>query len=1562
MKAALRMLVTVVLVGTLAACGSSQRDTPQPLAGPSFLISDQTHHDGTHGFFFLFPMVPPAAYGPSFKSGLKPVVTIEELPPGTRGLIATYTATSGPYGGKVFELGESYNVFWPTAPFNLNPAYMYRIRVSVGGLELGLADVDVVKRIKELLTVDTGEYVPMLDDFILPIRFRIEPEAVSPDRCKGVVCAPLDQCHVAGVCDSATGTCSNPNVADGTPCNDRNACTQADACVAGSCVGAVSPGCTAPTAPTMGTPSVADGGNPGSPPGCAPGQLCVTVTWTSGGNVDHFTLYRRVQGGSFGSPLLTSLTGTNALDNTVAPDTIYEYAVTATNAAGTSDFSSPASVTTLPATFGTLDAVPSTDASTPAAARRITVTWTLPSGSKATGVWIYRAVTGTGFDFAAPIAANASSPYVDSTVLPDASYDYVARPGIAGVGVSSANSNVVTGKLTLPAEPIVSFSGTTSATGAQCSTPSCITLSWPALPTDVLAYSVTASDTGIAGSYWPLPGVASCLSGVCAFVDQGLPNGHVRYYKVAGINSTGTGPPGGIVPASTPPGPPSGVVVLGGVGRILLDWNTPAGATQFKVTRRLSSSGDAFAGSAIVVAPPCTDAGTGPGTCSLGTLQDGRTYDYQITSQTVLTGGVAIDGGTAEASGPVAPSTPTGLSAVPSAPGSVTLSWTSSTCATSYDIYQSSSNAPGSYLLAFPPSASGLPYPCGTNGSVTATIFGGLSSGASYWFQVIARNSGSTGDAAGASLPTHGVQVTLPPAAPTALTAIAGDAWVDLAWSGSSGAVNYSVLRGGAVIASGLTVTSYRDSNVANGTPYTYTVTAVNAGGTSAESNPVTATPTVPDIPRPANPAAIGLNAGVRVLWDAAAEASDYTVFQRSGAGQGTGEVAVVSCSRVTGGSGPRRSCSINGLTNHASFYFVVRAHQGVSSSLDSDEVTASPARELCVSLPEMGAVVAIDADSAPGTEVTPRRWFGNVTQLAQPVAVAVDAVRDEIFVVNTASDSVTVYGPRAGVAGNQAPKRTLTGLATTLIAPLSLAVDVAAQELFVANGPGMKTLAVFHETDSGAVAPKRQLTDTLAAINGVALGPAANEVTVIDGRRVMVYPRSWSGNSPATLRIFQVTVGSALQTTLAAVAVDPEHNEIWLGSSALVMAIDGTTGELRRAFNTSSADLLPSVGMPDVLSLAYDPYSAEVIVGTVFNELQGYPRLSGDATGGLVGTPSYSLSSSGTPASLLAQPRSIAVDGTNVVVANYAYDEPFQQGVATYRRRANDGDVLPALVRELYGPFQSYDPQMAADAPRGLASAPWEDLLWVANQGVPGGSSSSADSTDNAYAMTDAILTSSPTALTIRNGAGRKGRGIAFNEPDDEVYVSSSTTVEAFNAGTGVATGATIGGLAGANGLFLDASGNRTLLVAETTGGFGTGQISLWYRTPSGAFAPGAGIIDGNIVRPVGVWLAIPSGGGASKIWVANSGIVSGQLGPGAARFNASTREFEALYSLPGTSGTPTAIIADQAHVYVGTNSENHPNRVHVLTNVFAGDPKLAGWLQIAGVTHAVGGLAWCN
>lgn len=60
-----------------------------------------------------------------------------------------------------------------------------------------------------------------------------------------VVCTALDTCHEAGICDPATGLCSNPDAPDGTVCDDGDACTQTDICQVGTCMGGNPKSCVA---------------------------------------------------------------------------------------------------------------------------------------------------------------------------------------------------------------------------------------------------------------------------------------------------------------------------------------------------------------------------------------------------------------------------------------------------------------------------------------------------------------------------------------------------------------------------------------------------------------------------------------------------------------------------------------------------------------------------------------------------------------------------------------------------------------------------------------------------------------------------------------------------------------------------------------------------------------------------------------------------------------------------------------------------------------------------------------------------------------------------------------------------------------------------------------------------------------------------------------------------------------------------------------------------------------------------------------------------------------------
>ena len=118
-----------------------------------------------------------------------------------------------------------------------------------------------------------------------------------------VVCTASDQCHVVGTCNPSTGLCSNPAKADGTGCNaDSNACTQNDTCQAGLCTAGAPVVCTALDQchtgicnPTTGTCTNLDAPN-GIP--CDDGNECTTGdTCQAGACTGGQTLECKVTGG-----------------------------------------------------------------------------------------------------------------------------------------------------------------------------------------------------------------------------------------------------------------------------------------------------------------------------------------------------------------------------------------------------------------------------------------------------------------------------------------------------------------------------------------------------------------------------------------------------------------------------------------------------------------------------------------------------------------------------------------------------------------------------------------------------------------------------------------------------------------------------------------------------------------------------------------------------------------------------------------------------------------------------------------------------------------------------------------------------------------------------------------------------------------------------------------------------------------------------------------------------------------------------------------------------------------
>lgn len=273
------------------------------------------------------------------------------------------------------------------------------------------------------------------------------------------------------------------------------------------------------------------------------------------------------------------------------------------------------------------------------------------------------------------------------------------------------------------------------------------------------------------------------------------------------------------------PAAPTGLSATGGNAVVNLAWtqSTSPGITGNNVYRSTTGSGG----------PYSLLASLGATTSYADTaVVNGNTYYFTVTA--VNGNGESVPSSYAGATPSAPPPPPTGLSAT-AGNSQVSLSWTASTGATSYNVKRATVTG-GPYTTI----ASGVTSPSYVDTSAV--------NGTTYYYVVSAVNS--SGESANSSEVSATPQAPPAPAAPTNLTATAGKKKVTLTWtqSISSGITNNKVYRattsGGpyTLVTTLAPSTTYTNSGLTTGRTYYFVVTAVNSGGESAYSNEASAT------------------------------------------------------------------------------------------------------------------------------------------------------------------------------------------------------------------------------------------------------------------------------------------------------------------------------------------------------------------------------------------------------------------------------------------------------------------------------------------------------------------------------------------------------------------------------------------------------------------------------------------------------------------------------------------------------------------------------------------------
>jgi fibronectin type 3 domain-containing protein len=482
------------------------------------------------------------------------------------------------------------------------------------------------------------------------------------------------------------------------------------------------------------------------------------------------------------------------------------------------------------------------------------LTWAAVDG--AAKYEIYRSTQqSTGYSLLGTTTTSTS--YVNTGAAAGKTYYYRVK-AVNSAG-TSAYSNIVSGraKAAIPAAPRVTI-GNSSASGKP-------QLTWAAVDgaAKYEIYRSTQQSTG-----FTLLGTTTSTS----YVNTGAAVGKTYYYKVRALNvdgaagaysSTVSGAAKAVAPAA-----PTVTMTYSDGGKPKLTWSAVSGATSYRVYRSESrGTGYSLLGTTTSTSYVNTGAAVG------------KTYYYRVKA--VNSAGTSaysnIVSGTARTPAPAAPVLKGGTS---SASGKPQLTWAAVDGAAKYDVYRSNS-ADGTFSKV---------------GSTDKTTYvnTGAVKGVTYFYKI--RAVGASG-ASGFSntVAIHVAGVVKAPAA-VVLSGIKADAaGITVTWKTTANADTYNVLRRDAsntawkVIARGVSGTSYKDTTVARGVMYSYTVQGVAADGvttgpydTTGKSAKVTASAsTTPGYVtmKDARRVTIG-EKGILLTWTTATNAKTYNVYR----------------------------------------------------------------------------------------------------------------------------------------------------------------------------------------------------------------------------------------------------------------------------------------------------------------------------------------------------------------------------------------------------------------------------------------------------------------------------------------------------------------------------------------------------------------------------------------------------------------------------------------------------------------------------------------------------------
>jgi len=633
------------------------------------------------------------------------------------------------------------------------------------------------------------------------------------------------------------------------------------------------------------------------------GDKSVTLNWKPGSGASSYNVYRSYPPGDSNLYLLASgVTGTsytnagNGSGTALVPGVTYYYAVASVFNGKISAQSDRVSATP----FGA-PSKPSISSIT-AADGQVTLKWGGSPG--ATGYDIYQG-TEAGGEGTTPIAPGVTDSSYVITGLTNGKTYYFQVTATNAWGTSPSSNEVSATPNPPPTTPVDLVAVPGNAT---------IALSWSP-STAATAYNIyrTTNGPGTEGT-----AIYKLRIPTTSFTDTNLVNGITYYYTVAAYSPIGTSAQS-VEASAMPLAPPAAPIDLNakaGADSVNLTWQAAARAASYNIYRGTTADGE-----------DTTPVATGVTNTSFtdNSVTDGTRYFYKVAAVNV--GGTSSLSSEAAATPLAGPDTPDGLRIYPGN-SKVTLYWNTSIGAIRYNVYRGTS--PGTEDPT--PIATGL-----LGGPYSAYIDSTVSNGTTYYYTVAGVNSVAV-SAQSAEVSATPLDA---PAAPTNLSATAGNTLAVLKWTAVPGATSYRIFRSTspgvdntATFGASLTDTTYSDVRLANDTTYYYRVAAASDFGMSPLSNEVSVKP----IAIPAIPASLSATPSVSKIilsWPSAASATSYNVYRSTTSG-GEGTTALKT---GIGGTSYSDTTTVNGTT----YYYTVAAVNTNGTSAQSVEASATP-------------------------------------------------------------------------------------------------------------------------------------------------------------------------------------------------------------------------------------------------------------------------------------------------------------------------------------------------------------------------------------------------------------------------------------------------------------------------------------------------------------------------------------------------------------------------------------------------------------------------------------------